>query len=164
MYHCCPLWFLVPFAGISGAGFYQVCGVGIYVLKDSSSTALNLKFLHFICYSLAALHAQIISKFGDSPVHNCSIIATRIVAAHNHAGVWKRYRCTVKYTLPLLFTSRFPLLFPMAFDPTEESGGGFFQFLGNLNDSRGSTGVHGASVVVSHITAADNCAGGDVLQ
>ena len=117
-----------------------------------------------VCYYPLAFHSQIISKFGDNPVSNCSIIATRIVAAHNHAGVWKRYSCIVKYALPLLFTSRFLLLFPMAFDPTEESGGGFFQFVGNLNDSRGSTGVHGASVVVTHITAADNCAGGDVLQ
>ncbi len=46
---------------------------------------------------------------------------------------------------------------------TEDSGGGFFQFVGNLNDSRGSTGVHGASVVVSHLTAADNYAGAGAL-
>ena len=60
---------------------------------------------------------------------------------------------------PTIVHQSFAFLFPMAFDPTEESGGGFFQFVGNLNDSRGSTGVHGASVVVSHITAADNYAG-----
>ena len=64
-----------------------------------------------VCYYPLAFHSQIISKFGDNPVSNCSIIATRIVAAHNHAGVWKRYPCTVKYALPLLFTSRLRFCF-----------------------------------------------------